>query len=500
MIEDIYKSNKCYWKKENRRDNPEGILLYENYYNGSQQLCYGISKIALCMAKSYNLIPAVLLPWQKSLISESMCQMQFQIKKQLPLIVLKNFFCLLGLFLFVNKKCLLSLKMDSDMIGPYMYDSIIRKFNKKTIISLSFKERAYLCFDLCHYYYFKSIISKYPVKVVVIGDNVYRYGYLYELCKNRQIICYSPINLNSVFVKKFSEYSDYTSNFLSQKILNELCLGNDFKTSVHNYFSKRYSGNIQQHDVLSAYANKKVSNIYDFHKKYNLESNKKTVVIMSHVFADAPHVYSDPLYDDYWEWFVNTFNCLISNKNINLLIKEHPSAYLYGQKGIINEFLNRKGLEFLQVDDNESTLSILQNVEVVVTCGGTIGIEMAYFGKNVVLASKPPYSKLGFTIDFNDRSHYEEYLKSSIQNVESLDENQKDTAMKAAYALFCRANNWSEDLELGGEIIYMGKCYDNKTFYDNISKYNKIALKDQRVYKLINDFVHSGKKQFFSNN
>lgn len=498
MKSQVFKSNKTYWSKENYREKPDGILLYENYYNNSPQLCYGISKVALCIAKSLNLTPAVLLPWYKSQVSESMCQMQFQIKRKLTLIIIRHIFKLIYTFLTVNKESLLSLKIKKDSIGPYMYDSVIRKFNKKTIDKLSIKERAYICFELCHYFYFNYIVQNYPIKSVVLGDNVYRYGYLYEICRNNDITCYSPVNLNTVFIRKFKEREDYKSNFLTHEKLNLLCEKEDYLDVIKKYLSNRYSGNILQHDVLSAYANKKVTSSSEFNKKYSLDLNKKTVVIMSHVFADAPHVYTGALYDDYWIWFEQTFNCLIKNKDINLLVKEHPSAHLYGEKGLVYGFLKDKNFENLKVDDNESTLSILQNVDAVVTCGGTIGIEIACFGKNVILASKSYYANLGFTVDFDNRIDYENYLMSNIQHAEPLSDTQKELALKAAYVLFCRVNNWNSDLELGGDIIYMGREYDNNSLYSNMIEYNKKPLVNQNIYNLLDRFVHSEMKEFYS--
>lgn len=494
----VYKNNQRYWEKENQRDTDNGMLLYENYYNDAPQICYGISKVALCLAKCLNLTPGVLLPWKESKLSMSMCQKQFQIKNRLAIIALKHCIHLLHMVITVNREKLLALNYGDDLIGPYMYDAIIRKFNKKTISSLSLRERAYICFEICYYFYFLDIFNKLNIKVVVLGDNVYRYGYLFEICKNRNITCYSPIDLNTMFLRKFSKSDDFKSNYLSKVTLQKLCLGRDYRSIVKDYFDRRYSGNIQQHDVLTAYANKEVSTEDEFRLRYKIDPSKKTVIIMSHVFADAPHVYTDALYDDYWIWFEQTFECLLQNKNINLLVKEHPSAHLYGQKGLVTDFLRKKGLESLQIVEKESTLSILQNVDTVVTCGGTIGIEIAYFGKNVVLASKPPYANVGFTTGFDSRAKYEEFLINDIQNLKPLTYGQKEIAIQTAYVLFCRANNWNPNLELGGEIIYMGKEYDVNVLYSNIIKYNNVSLENQEIFKLIKKFVSSNNNEFFS--
>ena len=218
---------------------------------------------------------------------------------------------------------------------------------------------------------------------------------------------------------------------------------------------------------------------------------------MSHVFADAPHVYLDSLYDDYWDWFVGSLQNLLMNPNINLLVKEHPSAHLYGQKGLIKEYLTPLHLDYLLVDDKESTESILNNADIVVTCGGTIGMEFSYRGKNVVLASYPPFGRLGFTKEFSSRKEYEEFLRDKIQQLQPLDKEQLEMARKVSYIVFCRQDNSPKELEMGGDAILLGKEYDDSILYNNILSYNKIPLKFQRIYQVIDGFVKTGKGAMF---
>lgn len=493
----VIESNMIYWEKENCKENKRGLLLYENFYD-SPQLCYGISKVALCIAKSLDLRPAVLLPWKKSKMSESMCKLRFQMKSMLPLLLLTHFKTLVKCLLLLDRTRLLNLNDSGVIIGTYIYDAILRRYNKKTIDKLNIKARCYVILELTYYFYFKHIIRNNNVKAVVIGDNVYRYGLLFELCKVYGIVCYTPVNLNTLFLKCYRKKEDFNQNYLNLEVVEKLCAGADYEKESGEYYKKRYSGEIQQHDVLTAYANKHTSNRLEFCKKYNLDTNKKTVVIMSHVFADAPHVYLNTLYDDYWEWFVNTFKCLYNNLSINLLIKEHPSSHLFGQKGLVKDFLKKENCEERLISDDESTLSILQNADVIVTCGGTIGIEMSYVGKNVILASNPPYSKMGITKEFETKNEYENFLRNEIQNIQPLDEEKKDIAKKVSYVSFCCQDNWIDGIEVGPEKTYLGRTYNNERLYKKILEYNKVALEDQTIYKLLNDFVNSQDRAMFN--
>lgn len=495
-LEKAYQSNLAFWDLENAKDDTNGVLIYECFYD-VPQLCYGISKVALCIAKSLGLKPIVMLPWRKSLITESMCNTRLQMKDHMMELIFANFLFMTKVF-FISRKGLLNLKDGNAKIGTYIYDAILRRFTKKTISCLSFKERLFICLEVCYYLYFKSVFKRYSVKTVVLGDNVYRYGLMFELCKVNGVVCYAPISLNALFIRRFKIEDDYEKTFLNENILNQLCNGIDYKTIIGNYYKKRYEGSILQHDVLTAYANKETSNYEDFCNRYKIDKSKKTVVLMPHVFADAPHVYLEPLYDDYWEWFVNTFRCLLQNHAVNVLVKEHPSSHLFGQKGYVTSYLKEIGYNNLQILETESTLSIIRNADVVVTCGGTIGLEMTYAGKNVVLASRPPYSELGFTNVFDSKEKYEDFLSNHIQELEPLNKEQHMKAMKASYVSFCCENSWSPDMELGGDVILLNGKYDNEKLWTNIQKYNQTPLKDQHIYNLLDSFVKSDKVALFN--
>lgn len=490
-------ANRAFWMQENKGSDENGILLYENFYD-IPQLCYGISKVALCIAKSMDLKPAVLLPWRGSEMASCMCETQFQMKDRLPMIIVKHFVFLANVFFFMTPTKLLKLKDGVNIVGTYIYDAILRRFNKKTNTVLSLKEKAFICLELCYYFYFKWLIENNSIKAVVLGDNVYRYGLLFELCKNNNIECYSPINLNALFVKRFASKNDYEGVLLNKALVEELCFNKDYAAEINKYYEQRYKGSIQQHDVLTAYgSNKSISTTNEFINKYSIDPNKKTIVIMCHVFADAPHVYLNTLYDDYWLWFVKTLDCLLENKGINLLVKEHPSSHLYGQKGLVKTYLNERKLGHLLIAEEESTLSIIKNADAVVTCGGTIGLEMTYAGKNVVLASNPPYSCMGFTKDFSSKTEYENYLSCKIQEIEDLAQEQLELAQKASFVSFCCQNNSTADLELGGEIILLNQVYNDEFFYNNIIQYTKAPLEDQKIYNVIDKFVASRKKAMF---
>ena len=218
------------------------------------------------------------------------------------------------------------------------------------------------------------------------------------------------------------------------------------------------------------------------------------IIIMNHIFSDAPHAYPDGLYDDYKEWLISTVKALQKNKKINFLIKEHPSADLYSEKGVINSILKELKCENYLLKDDVHSLTVLNEFDVVITCGGTIGQEFIYKGKPVVLGAKPPYSGFGFTTEPKTKDEYEKLLSCGAENIPLLSSEQRENANKVIYHDFVLLNNYSDDLEIGGQRFYMGREFDNDTFYENILKYNTIPLEDQKIYRLLEKFIGSDNK------
>jgi len=175
-------------------------------------------------------------------------------------------------------------------------------------------------------------------------------------------------------------------------------------------------------------------------------------------------------------------------------VKEHPSADLYNEKGVINSILRELGCENLILKDDVHSLTILNEFDVVITCGGTIGQEFAYKGKPVVLGAKPPYSGFGFTEEPKSRSEYEAFMQSGVENLNLLNAKQRDMVNRVIYHDFVLLDNYSDKLEIGGERFYMGRPFNYDKFSDQVINYNKTPLNKQIISKKLKKFVESKEK------
>ena len=253
---------------------------------------------------------------------------------------------------------------------------------------------------------------------------------------------------------------------------------------------KRFSGSIEQHDILNAFKNKKFKNKEQFCSDYKLDKTKKIVSITPHIFCDAPHAYPHTLYSDYYEWFIETAKILSNNKLINIIVKEHPSAHLYNEKGKLDQILKKYNFNITIIDPNENQNSLIQATDIIVTCGGTIGLEFSCVGKPVILAAKPPYSNLGFTIDSESKEDYKRRLLN-CHLIDNLDKVQKENALLTAYLSYC--NNYVDlsKIEIGSETILLGKKFDKKKLFNDINRYQKVNIKKQYIYNYLHSFIKS---------
>ena len=493
MNNNFYSNNTNYFNSNFKNDN-EDYLLFESFYD-IENLIYGISKVSLICSKILGLKPICMLPLNSTdnnKFIKSICPNYIKTKTLLLKAFIFNFFSIICRIILINKATLLSLRVDGVLIGKYIYDSILIKYKIPTLKTLKFKYLFRVLLELTHFYMFKKILDSKPIKCIIIGDNTYRYGLLFELSKKYKIPCICPVNLNSLSMSKFTSDNHYINHCYSieDKYISEIKDKKQALNEINDYFNKRYNGEIEQHDVLKAFKNKTKLSKDEFLDKYNLNRDKKIIVIMPHIFCDAPHGYPNTIFDDYYEWLEFTIVQLKKNKNINLLFKEHPSASLYNEENILSNILDKYEIGGHLIDKNENTSSVILHADVVVTCGGTIGLEFSCQGKPVILAAAPPYSGLGFTIDSPNKKSYKNSLQN-CHNLKKLNDKQIKKALLTAYLTYCKIDKSIENIEIGSETVLLGRKYDKNLLFNEIENFQKVKIENQKIFKLLDDFISS---------
>ena len=182
-------------------------------------------------------------------------------------------------------------------------------------------------------------------------------------------------------------------------------------------------------------------------QQLGLDSAKKTAVIFSHVLWDATFFYGESLFDDYETWLLQTVRAACANPSVNWVVKLHPDLVwklkYENHSGELRDIIAMHSavgelpehVKLVLPDTDISTYSFFEITDYCLTVRGTIGIEMACHGVQVLTAGTGRYSNLGFTLD---SASPEEYLRrlACIQDLPPMTGEQIKLSRRFAHTLF----------------------------------------------------------------
>jgi hypothetical protein len=131
------------------------------------------------------------------------------------------------------------------------------------------------------------------------------------------------------------------------------------------------------------------------------------VFVLAHAFSDAPHVGGKLAFDDYYDWLCQTLRRLSANHDVNVIVKPHPSSYMWGEKGAVEVLLQELGITNILITPTDfNTLSIKSIADYVVTARGTAGLEYSGLGIPAITCGEGYYSGFGVALEHLDRDAY----------------------------------------------------------------------------------------------
>ena len=351
-----------------------------------------------------------------------------------------------------------------------------------------------LSFFLYVKYFFEnnhSIIEK-----MVMGDTAYRYAYFAKFSSIYEIPILCNIDNNAII---FNYYvNGYEIDSIPRKIYNsdiDIIIKNiDIKT-LDLYFEKRFKGEIKQHDVLKAFTSK--TNEKELNKLNLIINNKLegsiVVTVFAHIFSDAPHNIPGLIFDDFYDWFISTVESLSNNKNVILIIKEHPSANLYVQeKDLVSKIVKNNFKEDnIFIANNIQSNILIDKSDFIVTASGTVIYESIYKEKNVIIASKRTFDIDNLVYDFSSKNEYLTFLECLSQDNSFCLKN--NIQLKAiSYIHFIIYNNRDYFLDFPVNPYVRGE----KLEYSSFTKIYNYLNNDLKFKKAFNDFLESNQELF----
>lgn len=208
-------------------------------------------------------------------------------------------------------------------------------------------------------------------------------------------------------------------------------------------FEVRYGGAVKHPDA-GLQEGKRIKPPEEIVAELDLDPEKKTAVIFSHVLWDANLFYGDDLFDDQETWLVESVRAACENSGVNWVVKLHPANMYKSQTGELNDKVAIREaigdlpphVHLLEPETDINTFSLFRLADYGVTIRGTVGMELPCFGVPVLVAGTGRYSGLGFTEEFAGADAYLEAIRR-IQEIPPLGEERTGLARRHAYGLFC---------------------------------------------------------------
>ena len=194
------------------------------------------------------------------------------------------------------------------------------------------------------------------------------------------------------------------------------------------------------------YQNNKISlraNEYLTSKKIDL--SKPTIGLATNVIWDAQLHYDDTIFYNMVDWILKTINYFISRKDLNLIIRIHPTEVNSdrpAKQKVKDEILKYYSVlpdNILIIDSNDtiSTYAVLDFCNTILIYGTKLGVEFAARGIPVIIAGEAVIRNKGFSIEPSSEKEYFEALKLlPLKN--KMNQAQTDNAKKFAYHYYFR--------------------------------------------------------------
>lgn len=365
-------------------------------------------------------------------------------------LVKQIYFLLLSLrFWLLRKKGddILKLKYHDVPFGEDVYDAIIRNdVNLYTLDRIKIHHAYIILKCFFHMYAAEKIFKEGSYDMFVYTDCDY------ELCGYPKMAMKYGVRIwqdVGSFITEHRERKNYkviNKGFINreefEKISRELS-----EEDLNIFLKKHFCGFDENYIDRKAYYGKRKYDINELYRSLNVKTKANSnVLVAAHTFSDTAHYGCNILYKDYFTWLIETVKILSKNTNINVFVKEHPSAWRYEEEGsVLRYFEEHKYSNVYVLPKDFNTLSAFSIMDAVITCQGTIGLEATIWGVPVFLAGEGYYSGFGIGHLSKTVAEYENKLLH-VTEYEKPDRRKKDIAKILLYIAVTKRSAIGHDL------------------------------------------------------
>ena len=346
-------------------------------------------------------------------------------------------------------------------IGDFIIDSYLKSYGIDYSSTYKNSKIFKLIFESVYLInFYTKIIDPSIYKIVIVTHTQYvHYGILARVAYQRGVqviettdmalLLSDPINNDKI------EYPSYHSSLRCMIKTRNFNLKNKeelIKNSKTN-LDARLRGKFKQYDLVAAYSNKKVYSDSELRSILKINNKKPFVFILAHVFSDAPlSIGETMLFSDYYDWLIFTIKQASLNKDINWIVKPHPSSYVYNEDGIVKKIISDLKLDNIFLSPEDFNTSSMQNLaKAIVTARGTAGIEYSCFGIPVILSGDTFYSGFGFTREPKSKIEYGQIL-NQLPDIDLASQNSIGDAL-LVYGSFVELSHLENDPIITSEVL-----------------------------------------------
>lgn len=331
-----------------------------------------------------------------------------------------------------NYKSLIKLKYDGVDIGKCLYEQFLR-FEKKPYI--------YTIEPVYYTYLMKLLIYKEQLKLIYKNKQnsylIQSETQYFPLRVNLQTALLNKVkvvsragrkNIRLKFYKNFSEaYKSrirISSNFFDKlsKIVSKKISTSNYKKIIKKKIKLNIGKDVYQQIESNDETKKQFRSLSEINTFFNFD-NKPIVIILAHEFTDGNLSHSWNLYENDMLWLNDTIDQIKKIKNVNWIIKEHPSEKIFNAKISTKEIFNSKVklLKNIKLFPNEYTIDNFHKfVNVAITSHGTAAYEYPLYSIPTIICGESVCSGNGFTIEPKNKRAYYKILKR-LENLKKLD-------------------------------------------------------------------------------
>jgi hypothetical protein len=174
-----------------------------------------------------------------------------------------------------------------------------------------------------------------------------------------------------------------------------------------------------------------------------LDRTRPVIGLLTNVLWDAQLYYEGQGFADMLEWLWCTIDFFARRPDLQLVIRIHPHEVKHGNRQPVAAEIERRydrlpeNVRVVPYDDPTNTYALMDICQVVLIYGTKTGVELAPFGKPVVVAADAWIRGKGLTYDVATKDEYVELL-GRIDRIPELSEHDITRARRYAYYFFFR--------------------------------------------------------------